>query len=201
MSLLEALTTRRGSLVPLMVIHLPTCCPIAQSNTLGKCVREIADHSHYVQGVAWDPMNEFIATQSSDRSVHVHSVSTKQGALEVHAVGKNTRLTVKHTRTPSVPPGGTPAPRARMGRRDSTTSDAESVMSSSIHDFREEVQQMIQTSGPIGGSAIGPLTPTASVASTPSVMFPPPPLERAASSRRSSFSSQAPGSPRNHIQQ
>jgi hypothetical protein len=33
------------------------------------CVREIAEHSHYVQGVAWDPMNEYIATQSSDRCV------------------------------------------------------------------------------------------------------------------------------------
>jgi len=34
---------------------------------LGACVREIAEHNHYVQGVAWDPMNEYIATQSSDR--------------------------------------------------------------------------------------------------------------------------------------
>jgi WD40 repeat protein len=35
----------------------------------GVCVREIAEHNHYVQGVAWDPMNEYIATQSSDRCV------------------------------------------------------------------------------------------------------------------------------------
>ncbi|PWN40919.1 WD40 repeat-like protein [Ceraceosorus guamensis] len=40
----------------------------------GSIVREIAEHSHYVQGVAWDPWNELIATQSSDRSVHVHAL-------------------------------------------------------------------------------------------------------------------------------
>ncbi|KAL2755098.1 hypothetical protein ACRALDRAFT_1064815 [Sodiomyces alcalophilus JCM 7366] len=45
----------------------------------GVLVRQIAEHSHYVQGVAWDPLNEFIATQSSDRSVHVYSLKTKDG--------------------------------------------------------------------------------------------------------------------------
>lgn len=37
------------------------------SSIAGICVREIAEHSHYVQGVAWDPLNEFVASQSSDR--------------------------------------------------------------------------------------------------------------------------------------
>ncbi|ROT39326.1 WD40 repeat-like protein [Sodiomyces alkalinus F11] len=45
----------------------------------GMLVRQIAEHSHYVQGVAWDPLDEFIATQSSDRSVHVYSLRTKDG--------------------------------------------------------------------------------------------------------------------------
>ena len=40
----------------------------------GKCVHEIAEHNHYVQGVAWDPLNEYIATQSSDRSMHIYSI-------------------------------------------------------------------------------------------------------------------------------
>ena len=35
----------------------------------GSCVHQIQDHSHYVQGVAWDPLNEYVATQSSDRYV------------------------------------------------------------------------------------------------------------------------------------
>ncbi|KAJ7085403.1 hypothetical protein B0H15DRAFT_374722 [Mycena belliarum] len=35
-------------------------------------------HSHYVQGVAWDPLNEYIAAQSSDRSMHVYRISTSK---------------------------------------------------------------------------------------------------------------------------
>ncbi|KKA29965.1 hypothetical protein TD95_003771 [Thielaviopsis punctulata] len=45
----------------------------------GYLVRQIAEHSHYVQGVAWDPYNEYIATQSSDRSVHIYSLKNKEG--------------------------------------------------------------------------------------------------------------------------
>ncbi|KAI9474487.1 Chromatin assembly factor 1 subunit [Coemansia sp. RSA 989] len=37
-----------------------------------RCVQVLADHSHYVQGVAWDPLNEFVATQSSDRSLRIY---------------------------------------------------------------------------------------------------------------------------------
>ena len=94
--------------------------PIFQSNAVdeGKCVYEIAEHNHYVQGVAWDPLNEYIATQSSDRSMHVYSISYKQGTLEVHAVGKNTRIVHRHSRTPSRP---------NLFRRESTASDAESI--------------------------------------------------------------------------
>src|SRR6202042_1372575 len=92
----------------------------------GKCVHEIAEHNHYVQGVAWDPLNEYIATQSSDRSMHVYGISTKQGNFEAHAVGKNTRLPHHHSRTPSA--GGRP----RMHRCESNTSDVESVISEQL---------------------------------------------------------------------
>ncbi|KAF8503052.1 WD40 repeat-like protein [Hysterangium stoloniferum] len=140
----------------------------------GTCVRELAEHSHYVQGVAWDPMNEFIATQSSDRAVHVYSVSTKHGTFETHAVGKNSRMYSRHSRTPSVNTS-----RPRMIRRSSTASDNESAVSELVQ--REDSQ-------------VAPLTPSTSIASTPS-MFPPPQVERP-SSRRSSFSgSNAAGSP------
>ncbi|CAI4677666.1 AKH_1a_G0038680.mRNA.1.CDS.1 [Saccharomyces cerevisiae] len=33
-----------------------------------------SDHGHYVQGVAWDPLNQFILSQSADRSLHVYGV-------------------------------------------------------------------------------------------------------------------------------
>ncbi|KAH8816371.1 WD40-repeat-containing domain protein [Xylogone sp. PMI_703] len=45
----------------------------------GQLIRQIAEHQHYVQGVAWDPLNEYIATQSSDRSVHIYTMKTKDG--------------------------------------------------------------------------------------------------------------------------
>ncbi|GAA6024118.1 hypothetical protein JCM11491_001096 [Sporobolomyces phaffii] len=60
----------------------------------GAPLHRIAEHTNYVQGVAWDPRDEFIATQSSDRSMHVYSIaanSTHSG-YSVHAVGKNSRM-------------------------------------------------------------------------------------------------------------
>ncbi|OWB62212.1 hypothetical protein B5S31_g375 [[Candida] boidinii] len=45
----------------------------------GVQVTQVAEHNHYVQGVTWDPRNEFIATQSADRSVHVYKISHQQG--------------------------------------------------------------------------------------------------------------------------
>ncbi|KAI6165281.1 WD40-repeat-containing domain protein [Pisolithus thermaeus] len=147
----------------------------------GKCIHEIAEHNHYVQGVAWDPLNEYIATQSSDRSMHVYKVSTRQGSFEVHAVGKNTRLSYNHSRTPSS------QSRGKSIRRESA-SDVESVTTGS-GDHKEDAL----FSATQGNYA--PPTPATSVASTPSTMFPPPNVERP-SSRRSSFSgSNAPCSP------
>ncbi|KAM0353460.1 hypothetical protein ACHAPU_001470 [Fusarium lateritium] len=61
----------------------------AQTGTL---VRQIAEHSHYVQGVTWDPLNEYIATQSSDRSVHIYSLKTKDGQYTLSQDDKTPRL-------------------------------------------------------------------------------------------------------------
>ncbi|KAI0031738.1 WD40-repeat-containing domain protein [Vararia minispora EC-137] len=153
---------------------IPKSTASHRNSNPGKCISEIAEHHHYVQGVAWDPLNEYIATQSSDRSMHIYSVSSKQGVLEVHAVGKNTRMTHQHhARAPSV----------TAVRRESTASDTESVITSvSEQRGREDAPSAL-------------VTPAASVTSTPShshAMFPPP----STSSRRSSFSgSNAPSSP------
>lgn len=141
----------------------------------GTCLKEIVEHNHYVQGVAWDPMNEYIATQSSDRSMHVHRVSAKGASLEVHAIGKNTKMPHQHNRTPSS------QSRPRHFRRESTAaSDAESSASEAVKD-----EVMLSASQQ-------PLTPSTPASSTS--MFPPPSVEN--SSRRSSFSgSNAPSSP------
>jgi len=42
---------------------------------LGTCIKEITDHSHYVQGVAWDPLGEYLASQSSDRYVYSSDIT------------------------------------------------------------------------------------------------------------------------------
>ena len=150
-------------------------------------MHEIAEHNHYVQGVAWDPLNEYIATQSSDRSMHIYNISYKSGSLEVHAVGRNTRIGHRHSRTPST------HSRPRNFRRESTASETESVITSVSERLSDEVAASSSKDQP---PAL--LTPTASVASTPSMTMFPPPYERP-SSRRSSFSgSNAPSSPANY---
>ncbi|KAH8102051.1 WD40 repeat-like protein [Cristinia sonorae] len=139
----------------------------------GKCVHEIAEHNHFVQGVAWDPLNEYVATQSSDRSMHIYNISQKNGTLEVHAVSKNARMAHRHARTASS------HSRPRPTRRESTASEAESILTSASELTREESSS----------SHTNPLmTPTASVPSTPSSMFPPPSSFDKPTSRRSSFS-------------
>lgn len=72
-----------------------------QHHDVGKCVHEIAEHTHYVQGAAWDPLNEYIATQSRDHSMHIYRISTKHGTFEAHAVGKNACMPHRHSHTPS----------------------------------------------------------------------------------------------------
>ena len=198
----------------------------------GMCVREITEHSHYVQGVAWDPMNEFVATQSSDRwalsriwthsllwtnsdfhspvsSVHVYSISTKRGPFEVHAVGKNTRMPVKHSRTPSTSSSTTPLVshvRPNVGRHSSIASDADSVMTSASElkdDYNAQFAAALAAANTENSSSSAqetslkaPPTPTASVVSSASAMYPPKENPQASRSRRSSFSSTAnPGSP------
>jgi chromatin assembly factor 1 subunit B len=55
-------------------------------------VRQIAEHNHYVQGVSWDPLNEYVATQSSDRSVHIYNLRTKDGQFTLKSHNKITKM-------------------------------------------------------------------------------------------------------------
>ncbi len=51
------------------------------------------DHQHFVQGVAWDPLGNFIVTTSADRSVKIWQCSFKlNGALVVTPCNKLTKL-------------------------------------------------------------------------------------------------------------
>eukprot|EP00667_Euglena_gracilis_P008597 EG_transcript_8712 len=44
----------------------------------GKAVQKLEDHDHYVQGLAWDPLNVYFASQSSDRHAHFYLDATKK---------------------------------------------------------------------------------------------------------------------------
>ncbi|KAL9061289.1 MAG: hypothetical protein Q9162_000163 [Coniocarpon cinnabarinum] len=70
----------------------------------GTIVRQIAEHNHYVQGVAWDPLNEYLATQSSDRSVHVYSLKTTDGQFSLSQHGRISRMDLPPRRRPSNSP-------------------------------------------------------------------------------------------------
>ena len=69
-------------------------------------VRQIAEHNHYVQGVAWDPLNEFVATQSSDRSVHIYNLKNKEGQFTLSQHNKVSKMDLPARRISS----GSPAP-------------------------------------------------------------------------------------------
>eukprot|EP00613_Pedinella_sp_CCMP2098_P077375 CAMPEP_0171935670 /NCGR_PEP_ID=MMETSP0993-20121228/33142_1 /TAXON_ID=483369 /ORGANISM="non described non described, Strain CCMP2098" /LENGTH=301 /DNA_ID=CAMNT_0012576655 /DNA_START=19 /DNA_END=921 /DNA_ORIENTATION=- len=45
-------------------------------------VTQFREHTHFVQGVAWDPLGQLLATQSSDRTVRVYGCKTEEKALE-----------------------------------------------------------------------------------------------------------------------
>ena len=67
-------------------------------------MRQIAEHNHYVQGVAWDPLNEYVATQSSDRSVHIYSLKTKEGQFTLAQHNKITKMDLPSRRISSSSP-------------------------------------------------------------------------------------------------
>ncbi|KAH7100946.1 WD40 repeat-like protein [Auriculariales sp. MPI-PUGE-AT-0066] len=112
------------------------------SSANGHPVKDLLEHSHRVQGVAWDPMNEFFATQSADRSVHIHSLNFKHGQFETHAVSKNAKMQVRHTRTPS-----------RSRRHGSVMSDAESIVGDDMAEMPPPRSRRSSFSGSQAGGA------------------------------------------------
>ena len=131
-------------------------------------MRQIAEHSHYVQGVAWDPLNEYVATQSSDRSVHVYSLKNKNGSYALDNHEEKPSRIASHMRA-DLP-----------GRRISSNSPAPQDMS-----YRSQLSVDVIAS-PIPSA---PGTPT----SHPLPMNPP--TSAVSHSRRSSFSSRRSVSP------
>ncbi|KAI9193684.1 chromatin assembly factor 1 subunit B [Polychytrium aggregatum] len=62
-----------------------------------RCIHILSDHTHFVQGVAWDPLGKYIATQSSDRSVFVYQYSfasrgNKDSSISIKRVGAMSKI-------------------------------------------------------------------------------------------------------------
>lgn len=174
---------------------------------LGECVFALREHTHNVQGVSWDPLNEFIATQSADRSavfhtscqavqvlihfrsVHVSTFSQRNGIPDVHPVSRANKMEIRHSRTPSIPSSSRPT----VIRRNSNASETGSVITTA-----SEFTELGHGHGTGHALSGVPLTPGTSVPSTPQAAAPAmnPPTSTKPGSRRSSFSgSQAAASP------
>ncbi|KAL2199072.1 WD40-repeat-containing domain protein [Corynascus similis CBS 632.67] len=139
----------------------------------GTLVRQIAEHSHYVQGVAWDPLNEFIATQSSDRSVHIYSLRTKDGQYTLHNHDDKPSKLASHAKT-DLPP-----------RRISSSSPAPPDIG---------YRSVLAAVDAVPGVAVG--SPVPSAPGTPtSIALPMNPPSVITHSRRTSFSSRRSVSP------
>ncbi|RYO90466.1 hypothetical protein DL766_004254 [Monosporascus sp. MC13-8B] len=137
-------------------------------------IRQIAEHSHYVQGVTWDPLNEYIATQSSDRSVHIYSLKTKDGQYTLNNHDEKTPKIASHAKM-DLPP-----------RRISSNSPAPTEFAG----YRAQLSAAVDTPSASMGS------PVLSAPGTPqSVALPMNPPSVVSHSRRSSFSSRRSVSP------
>lgn len=146
--------------------------PLYTNLVQGYLVRQIAEHSHYVQGVSWDPLDEYIATQSSDRSVHIYSLKTKDGQYTLSNFEDKPAKMASHAKT-DLPP-----------RRISSSSPAPPEFGS-----RAQLAADTAASGSVN-------SPAPSAPGTPgSVPLPMNPPSVVSHSRRSSFSSRRSVSP------
>jgi len=73
-------------------------------------------HSHYVQGVAWDPLGSFIATQSGDRSVRIYCRAAGAAAARAPPAAPHALLHViaKAPAAPATPGAEAAPPRAPL---------------------------------------------------------------------------------------
>ena len=90
-------------------------------------VRQIAEHNHFVQGVAWDPLNEFVATQSSDRACHIYRLKTNDGQFSLYQHNKVTKMELPNRRLAS----SSPAP-PETGLRPHAASELSNIPGSPI---------------------------------------------------------------------
>lgn len=58
----------------------------------GKQIQQFKDHTHYVQGVAWDPLDMFLATQSADRTCRVWAKAPNKQKYSLYSTLRNIEI-------------------------------------------------------------------------------------------------------------
>ena len=59
----------------------------------GSVLSVARDHSHFIQGVSWDPLNKYVVTQSSDQTARVYiTAKGNSGKMNIRYVIKSLRL-------------------------------------------------------------------------------------------------------------
>ncbi|KAJ3027004.1 UNVERIFIED_CONTAM: hypothetical protein HDU68_004662 [Siphonaria sp. JEL0065] len=57
-----------------------------------KCIHTLTEHSNFVQGVSWDPLDLFIASQSSDRSVNIYKLHHLASGMDGGSGGESSDI-------------------------------------------------------------------------------------------------------------
>lgn len=155
----------------------------------------LVDHSHYVQGVSWDPLGEFVATQSSDRHMHVYSVRPDDAhGLRLAHAGKLSKLGHRPTTGWANVPLDPPPPPAHeipaetfrrpAPRRSASHAPSDSDRSETSHAAASSATDAAAHAPAASGSA--PTTPALLAVTSAAAMNPP--AELPTKSRRSSVS-------------
>lgn len=115
----------------------------------GRALRPVKDHAHFVKGVAWDPEEEFLASQSSDRTVRVYTAPemlTKARRRLMKAAAKDVRAGREPEKLP-VPV---------VGRR-----DVRICTTIKVREYPEEMSAAAATPVADGATGAAPDTPGA----------------------------------------
>lgn len=72
-----------GRIYPRSVLLPSYFIPVMHADKTSESVRKIDQHQGFVKGVTWDPVGEYLATQSDDRSVKIWRTTDWQMEAEV----------------------------------------------------------------------------------------------------------------------
>ena len=80
----------------------------------GRILHRLQEHTHYVQGCAWDPLNALLVSQSSDRTARIYSYCGEKPSKKPKLV-QALRKRLLPPKAPAVPPASTSAAAGAAG--------------------------------------------------------------------------------------